>query len=54
MTVRAETQALIANAQTARQTADNDSVRAISEVGQVQFEQDQALMPPVVINDQTA
>lgn len=52
--VRAETQTLIANAQTARQTADNDSVRAISEVGQAQFEQDQALMQPVVINDQTA
>lgn len=52
--VRAETQTLIANAQTARQTADNDSVRAIAEVGQVQFEQDQALMQPVVMNDQTA
>lgn len=45
--VRVETQMLIANAQTARQTADNDSARVIAEVGATQFEQDQAMMQPV-------
>ncbi|MCC6105912.1 hypothetical protein [Acetobacter sp.] len=46
--VKAETEALLANAQTSRQTADNDTVRAIAEVGQQQFEQDQALLQPAV------
>lgn len=51
--VKAETAALLANAQTSRQTADNDTVRAIAEVGQQQFEQDQALMQLVVSDDQS-
>lgn len=50
--VKAETAALLANAQTSRQTADNDTVRAIAEVGQQQFEQDQALLQPAVSDDQ--
>ncbi|MCG4254245.1 hypothetical protein K6W37_10140 [Acetobacter senegalensis] len=50
--VKAETEALLANAQTSRQTADNDTVRAIAEVGQQQFEQDQALLQPAVSDDQ--
>lgn len=45
--VRVETQMLIANAQTSRQTADNDSARVIAEVGAQQFAQDQAMMQPV-------
>ncbi|ATJ90435.1 MULTISPECIES: hypothetical protein [Acetobacter] len=50
--VKAETEALLANAQTSRQTANNDTARTIAEVGQMQFEQDQALMQPAVSDDQ--
>lgn len=49
--VRAETQALIANAETSRLTAQNDSVRAIAEVGAQQFAQDQAMLPQVNTNE---
>ncbi|MFT8896279.1 MAG: hypothetical protein ABF968_04870 [Acetobacter sp.] len=49
--VKAETQALLANAETARLTAQNDSVRAITEVGAAQFEQDQAMLPQVGGNE---
>jgi len=52
--IRAETMTLVANAQTARQTADNDSARVIAEVGGQQFEQDQAMMQPVEVPDEPA
>lgn len=49
--VHAETQALYANAETSRLTAQNDSVRAIAEVGAQQFAQDQAMLPQVDNNE---
>lgn len=47
--VRVETQMLVENAQTSRQTADNDTARVIAEVGAQQFQQDQAMMQPIDI-----
>lgn len=52
--VRAETVAVLENAQTSRQSAVNDTVRTAAAVGQQQFEQDQALaQPQAVADDQT-
>ena len=52
--VKAETVALLENAQTSRQAAVNDTVRTAAAVGQQKFEQDQALaQPPEVPNEQT-
>lgn len=45
--VKAETIALIANAQTARQSADNDTARAAAETGLQAIEAAQSIMPPV-------
>ena len=49
--IKAETVALIENAQTSRQAAVNDTVRTAAAVGQQQFEQDQALMQPPAVPD---
>lgn len=49
--IKAETLALIENAQTSRQAAVNDTVRTAAAVGQQQFEQDQALMQPPAVPD---
>ncbi|WP_336947229.1 hypothetical protein [Asaia sp. HN010] len=45
--IRTETAMMVENAQTSRQTADNDTARVIAEVGQQQFEHDAAIMQPV-------
>lgn len=45
--VKAETMALIANAQTARQTADNDTARAAAETGLQAVQAANELMPPI-------
>ncbi|MCP1270555.1 hypothetical protein [Acetobacter cerevisiae] len=52
--VKAETVALLENAQTSRQAAINDTVRTASAVGQQQFEQDQALAQPQVMPNEQA
>ncbi|MFE8872130.1 hypothetical protein ACE4RV_02895 [Acetobacter persici] len=49
--VRAETVALLENAQSSRQAAVNDTVRTAAAVGQQQFEQDQTLMQPLAVTD---